>query len=85
MTIAAVRAHRLDHQTDELVGQLLVATVTDQAEPDRGIHVAANGLAVEPDQPFHRPDAPTGQPQPQNLSNLEHSDLPERHRRLPAR
>ena len=82
VAVGAVRAHRLDHQPDEHVGQLLVAAVADQTEPDRGIHVAAHGLAVEADQPLRRPDALAGQPQPQHLSNLEHSDLPERHRRL---
>ena len=85
MTIAAVRPDRLHHQPDEHVGQLLLAAVADQAEPDRGIHIAADRLAVQADQPLDRPDALTAQPQPQHFSNLEHSDLPERHRRLPAR
>src|SRR5262249_20127864 len=49
---------------------------------DSDIHVAAHGLAVEADQPRRRSDALAGQPQPQHLPNLEHSDLPERHRRL---
>jgi hypothetical protein len=82
VAVEAVRAHRLDHQTDEPVGELLVAALADQTETDSGIHVAADGLAVEADQPFRRSDALAGQPQPQHLSNLEHSDLPERHCRL---
>jgi hypothetical protein len=85
VTVEAMRSHRLDHHADEHVAQLIVAAIADQAEPDRSVHVAAHRLAVEPDQPFRRPDALAGQPQPQHLSNLEHSDLPERHRRLPAR
>ena len=82
VAVEAMRAHRLDHQTDEPVGQLHVAAIADQTQPDRGIHVTADRLAVEADQPLRRSDALAGQPQPQHLSNLEHTDLPERHRRL---
>ncbi|HET6948823.1 MAG TPA: hypothetical protein VFI47_00505 [Acidimicrobiales bacterium] len=83
--VEAMRAHRLDYQADEHVGQLPVTAISNQAKPDRGIHVATHGLAVEADQPLGRSDALAGQPQPQHLSNLKHSDLPERHSRLPAR
>jgi hypothetical protein len=82
VAVDAVRTDRFDHHPDERVAQQLVPAVAHQPQPDRGIHVATNGLAVEPDQPLRRPDALAGQPQPQHLSNLEHSDLPERHRRL---
>ena len=82
VAVGAVRAHRLDNQADEHIGQLLVAAVADQPQRHRRIHIAAHRLAVEADQPLRRPDALAGQPQPQHLSNLEHSDLPERHSRL---
>jgi hypothetical protein len=85
MTVGAMRTHRLHHQTEEHVAQLLVPVIADQAKADSGIHVAAHGLAIHTGQPLCHSDALAGQPQPQHLSNLEHSDLPERHRRLPAR
>jgi hypothetical protein len=75
--------HRLDHHADQHVGQLLLATVPNQPGRLTGGHVAADRLAVQPHQPLDRPDALASQPQPQNLSHLEHANLPERHRRLP--
>ncbi len=38
----------------------------------------ADRLAVHPRQPFHRTEPLAPQPQPQHLSNLAHSNLPER-------
>ena len=37
MAVGAVRANRLHDQADEHVGELLLAAVSDQTEPDRGI------------------------------------------------
>ena len=49
---------------------------------DRRLDVAADRLAVHLRQPLHRPEPLPGQPQPEHLSNLEHTHLPERHGRL---
>jgi hypothetical protein len=49
-----MRPDRLDHHADEHVSRLILAAVADQTQSDGGIHTAAHGLAVEPDQPFRR-------------------------------
>jgi hypothetical protein len=83
VTVNAVGTHRLHHRTDELVSQLLLAASADQTPLDGRCHIATHGLAVESRQPLRRPDALATQPQPQHLSHLEHTHLPERHRRSP--
>jgi hypothetical protein len=81
--VRAMRAHRFHHPADELVAELLDATPTDEPQPFRGTHVTADRLAVQPDQPLDRADPLARQPQAQHHTNLEHTHLPERHRRLP--
>ena len=82
--IRAVRAHNLHHRADEPVGELLLTAVADQTPLNRGGHVAADRLAVQPRQPLRRPDPLAPQPQPQHFTNLVHTNLPERHRRPPG-
>src|SRR5207244_4475331 len=82
-TIAAVRADRLDHRADELIAELVLTAVAIQAERDRGVDIAAHGLAINRAQPLDRAEPLLGQPQPQNFTNLEHPNLPKRHRRSP--
>ena len=81
--IRSVRTDRLHHHPHEPARQLLVAAVADQPQAYSGVDVAADRLAVHQSQPPHRPEAFAGQPQPQQFSNLEHPNLPERHGRLP--
>ena len=48
VAVDAMRPDPLDHQRNEHVAQLVVAAVAVEAELARGLHVAADGLAVEP-------------------------------------
>src|SRR5690606_37532887 len=81
VAVAAMRTHRLHHSADELIRQLLLAAVTHQPEPFGRSHVAADCLAIQLRQPLHRTQTLAAQPQAQHLTNLEHTNLPERHRR----
>lgn len=81
VTVTAMRPHRLHHRTHELIAQLALAAVTTNTEPFRRGHITTDRLAVHPRQPLHRTQPLTTQPQTQNFSNLEHSNLPEHHRR----
>lgn len=81
--VRPVRAHPLEHPADELIGQLAFAAVTSQAQLDRGVDVPADRLAVHSRRLGDRPLTLTPQPQPQHLSNLDHTNLPVRHRHLP--
>ena len=78
-SVAAMRTHGLHDDADERVGELRVAAIAPQPRGHRGVDVTADRLAIHAHQPLRCPDALTGQPQPKHLSNLEHSDLPERH------
>jgi hypothetical protein len=50
--IDAMRAHRLHHRSDELIGELPLALLAAQTQLDRSSHVAADRLAVHPRQPL---------------------------------
>jgi len=84
VTGRAVRAHPLTHHTDQHVGELLLAGLTDKPRLHAGRHIAPDRLAVHHRQPLDRAEPLAPQPQPQNLTNLEHWNLPERHRHLPG-
>ncbi len=77
--VGAMRPHPLHHQTNEYVTQLVVVAAPIEAELDGGIDVTADRLAVHPRQLADRPLTLPAQPQPQNLSYFEHTNLPERH------
>ena len=80
MTIEPVWADPLQHLPDQLVCELLLATVPVHGQLDRGGDVTPRRLAVDPDSPGDRPFTVTTQPAPQRLSDLDHRNLPERHR-----
>ena len=61
--------------------ELALPAVATRPSLDRRLHVAAHGLAVHPGQPLDGPLALAPQPQPQDLTYLEHTNLPEAHRR----
>ncbi len=82
--VGAVRADPLTHLADQLVAQLALAPVADQPGLHPGGHVTLDRLAVHQRQPGDRPFALTPQPQPQDLSDLMHLNLPEAHRHLPG-
>jgi hypothetical protein len=46
MTLRPLRTNRLHDNTDQLVGQLSLAALADQARSDRGIDVPAGRLAI---------------------------------------
>ncbi len=77
-------SHGLHHRADQALVELAFPTVSDQAEPGRRLHVAPHGLAIDVGQPLDRPQAVTAQPQAQDLAYLEHTHLPEHHRRPPG-
>lgn len=83
VAVHPVGSHRLDDLANELIAELLVAPIPVNAESDGALHVATNGLAVELGQALDRAEPLAGQPEPEHFSDLEHTDLPERHRRLP--
>lgn len=75
-----VRTDRLDHHPDQLVGQLRLAAVARQPRGLRRLDIAADGLAVTADDVGDGPKPLVGlQPQPQNLSDLDHGHLPVAH------
>jgi len=73
------RADPLAHDADHHVGQLLLAAIGPEPRLDGGLHVAADGLAVDAAQAVDTPVALTSQPQPQHLFDLEHRYLPVSH------
>src|SRR5207247_7572067 len=76
---AAFRADHGDHHADQLIAQLPFAAVADQARRDRGVHVAAGGLAIDTGPLGDRAQPePVTAPLPQNLSYLVHTNLPNR-------
>src|SRR5438445_784864 len=79
--VVPVGADLLHQQGNERVGELLLAAVPVQTQPDRRAHVTADGLAVGPDQPLACPQPLPPEPHPENFTNLEHAYLPEGHRR----
>ncbi len=57
------------------------------ADVERRLDVPPHRVAIDPGQTADRPLRPPHQPKPQNLLDLDHRDLPERHgslRRQPA-
>jgi hypothetical protein len=70
-----------DDEADQLVGELLVVAVGDDAGLGRRLDVAAHGLSVEADLLLDRTQPLATEPQPQHFSNLEHPHLPKGHRR----
>jgi hypothetical protein len=83
VAVGAVRADDLDHSSQQLIGELVLATAPIKAGSFRRPHIAADRLSIHPRQSLDPSQTLSGQPQPQDLPDLEHSDLPERHRRLP--
>jgi hypothetical protein len=79
----AVGAHRLDHAAHKLVGELGLAAGADQTQRLRRADLPAHGLSVHARQPLDRSQPLAAQPQTQQFSNLEHPNLPKRHRRPP--
>ena len=77
--VGAMRPHLLHDLPEQQVGQLVLAAGPVQAQLDRSIDVAADRLAVHPRQLADRPLTLPAQPQPQNFSYFEHTNLPERH------
>jgi hypothetical protein len=76
-----MRPDLLDDQSHEDVAELVFTGCAIEPCLDRRRHVTADGLAVDPRQPFHRAQSLAPQPQPEHLSHLEHTHLPEGHRR----
>ncbi|HEV7450633.1 MAG TPA: hypothetical protein VGO16_04450 [Pseudonocardiaceae bacterium] len=75
----ACRPHGRHHLTDHLVSQLPQATFADHTGRLGGDYIAACGLAVHSRLPGHRTQPPTAQPPPQDLTYLNHRNLPKRH------
>ena len=71
---------RLDHRTDELIGDRLRPGVAGQASGLGSGDVTAGGLAVHPRPLSDLPHPVPLQPRPQHLTDLDHADLPEPHR-----
>ena len=68
------------------IGELIQATLAAHAELDRSVDIATDRLAVHTGTLSDRPLAQlAADPVPQNLSNLVHPNLPERHPRPPDR
>ena len=67
------------HRAHQLVGQLRLTALAREPGRDRGLHIAAGGLAVHtgPLRSGAQPDAT--QPAAQHLSDLDHCHLPEHH------
>jgi hypothetical protein len=81
VAVAAMRADRLHHHREEHVAGLFVPAVADHTRHLGRCHVAADRLAVHLRQPLDRTEPFPGQPQPEHLTYLEHTHLPERHDR----
>jgi hypothetical protein len=79
VTVQPVRAHPLHHLADQLLAELPLAAVPDDAQLDRGGDITPRRLSVDADPPSDRPFAVTVQPAPQRLLDLDHRNLPERH------
>ena len=83
VAIDTVGPHGLDDLADELVAQLALTATSVQPEDDSGVDVAPHCLAVKLGEPLYGAEPLVGQPEPEHFSDLEHTDLPECHRRLP--
>jgi len=55
MALRAIRTHRRHYRTDQLIGELLDATVTIQPGCHRRVHIPADRLAIHPSQGGHPP------------------------------
>ncbi|GGU47073.1 hypothetical protein GCM10010178_44490 [Lentzea flava] len=67
-----VRADHGHHRPEQILGQLAVTALAGHPGRLRGLHVTADGLAVQPGQPGHLAQRVPRQPQPQNLLDLDH-------------
>ena len=79
VAIEAVRADPFAHLADQLVGELLDAAGAVDTELDRRRDVAPCRRAGHADRLGHRPLTLPAEPPAQQLFDLDHRDLPERH------
>ena len=79
VAVGPVRAHAFDELSDQLVGQLVVTARAIEAERLGGLEVAPHRLAVDAHTLGDRPFPRTLQPESQQLLDLHHRYLPERH------
>jgi hypothetical protein len=77
-----VRADRLADHRHHRVAELLLTPGPIHTRGERRVDVAVHRLAVRSGQSLYRAEPLTAQPQPENLSDLEHTNLPERHYHL---
>ena len=82
VAVGAMRADLLADLADQLVGDLGFALISDHSKGASRLDVSANGLSVHRGQSLDRAQALTPQPEPQDLTDLEHVNLPECHRHL---
>ena len=75
----AGRADGLGDLADQLAGQLPRPAVAGQPRRHRRLDIPAGGLAIHPSLRGHRPQPRPGQPRPEHLTDLCHSNLPEHH------
>jgi len=84
VAVGAVGTNRFAHNGNQLVAERLLAGVTVEAGTGGRLHVAPHRLSVDGRQPGDGALPLAPQPQPQDLSNLVHWNLPEAHRHLPG-
>jgi len=77
-------ADPVHHIADELIGEGSLTMLPGQAGGLGGLHVAPDGLAVDPGQAGDRPQPVSPDPQPEDLPDPCHGHLPERHAAPPA-
>ncbi len=81
VSVGSVRPDPFHHQGHEDVAELVFTASAIEPCLNRCRHVTADGLAVDPRQSFDCPQSLAPQPQPEHFSHLEHTHLPEGHRR----
>lgn len=79
MALRAVRPHRLTYPADQAIGQLRLVTRSVEPQRHSGVEIAPHRLAVHLRGPRDLSQATATQPQPQDLSDLCHGNLPETH------
>ena len=77
MAIGSMRAHLLADLTDQLVGDLGLALGSDNSAGISCLQISADGLSVHRGHSLNRTQSLTPQPEPQDLTDLEHVNLPE--------
>ena len=80
---ALARLQRQRHRVQEVVAQLLDAAVTPQPETGRPLHVATHGLGVQTHAEANALLSAAAQPERENQTDFDHSNLPICHRALP--